>query len=79
MIQFFQDVYEFLERAGKREAKVDFNLMSGSSDPVGEQRTLGGKFSALIPPIVKRKLAAKSVRQFSNKIGHSLDYQIEWK
>jgi hypothetical protein len=79
LIQFFQDVYDFLERAGKRQAKVDFNLMSGSSDPVGEERTLGGKFSALIPPIVKRKLAAKSVRQFSDKIGHSLDYQIEWK
>lgn len=79
LIQFFKDVSEFLDRANKRMAKVDFRMPVGKGDVVGETRTLGGKFSAIIPSVVKKKLAAKSVRKFSDRIGHSLDYQIEWK
>jgi len=79
LIQFFKIVSDFLDRSGKREAKVDFQLPGGKSEVIGESRTLGGKFSAIIPSIVKKKLAAKSVRKFSDRIGHSLDYQLEWK
>jgi len=73
----FRDLYELLESNGKLEANVDY-------EPPGVIPTLEGErpslalLTDLIPVPVSEKMAARSVQQFSEKIGHSLDYTLVW-
>jgi hypothetical protein len=78
VIQSFVALSSFLDKTGKREAKVDFQIPAAAQPREGETLSLGGRFSALVPAPVKRKLAAKSIRKFSARIGHSLDFGLEW-
>jgi hypothetical protein len=48
------------------------------SSPTKEKLSFGGTISSFIPASLKRNLAAKSVRAFSKKIGHSLDFSLTW-
>ena len=79
LLQSFKELSDFLNRAHQRMAKVEFEMPQTSREVVGEKRTLGGKISAIIPPSLKKQLAAKSIRKFSKKIGHSLDFELKWK
>ena len=45
----------------------------------GEKLSFGGRVSSVIPAFLKKKLAAKSIRQFSKRINHSLDFELTWK
>ncbi len=71
----FRDLYEMLESFGKLEAAIDY-------DPPGRIPTFDGEtpslalLTDLIPVPLSEKMAAKSVQQFSAKIGHSLDYTL---
>ena len=71
----FRDLYDLLESTGKLEANVDY-------DPPGRVPTLTGEtpglghVTTLIPLPLSERMAARSVRRFSEKIGHSLDYQL---
>ena len=73
----FRDLYELLESNGKLEANVDY-------EPPGVIPTLEGErpslalLTDLIPVPLSEKMAARSVQQFSEKIGHSLDYTLVW-
>lgn len=74
----FRDLYDLLEKTGKREAVVGYTPSSGTRKPEGEPQGLGEWLTTLIPVSVSERMAAKSVARFSERIGHSLDYQINW-
>ena len=79
LLQFFEDLSSFLTVTDKRMAKVEFDMPRSKQQEIGETRTVGGKISVAIPSILKKVLAAKSVREFSEEIGHSLDFELAWK
>jgi|GEM_PF-509393 len=74
----FRDLYDLMERAGKRVAKIEYTPASGRGSLRREPPSLGGLFTALIPNGLSEKMAARSVRTFSQRIGHSMDYQLVW-
>ena len=71
-------LYALLDGTGTRTADVHFPAPEGPPQSKGEPKTLGGLISSLLPASTQRKLAAKSIRKYSEKIGHSLDYTIDW-
>ena len=74
----FRDLYDLLETSGKLEARIDYTPASGRPTLAGEPRSLTNLLSALIPIGVSERMAARSVRAFSKKIGHSLEYRLNW-
>ncbi len=79
LLQQFQTLSDFLDRAGKRQAKVDVTFPAGPSAPLGEEPTFVGRINARLPGSLTLKLARKSIRKYSALIGHSLDYRLEWR
>ncbi|MEL7371179.1 MAG: hypothetical protein AAFN74_19820 [Myxococcota bacterium] len=75
----FQALSVFLDKANQRRAQVTVTFPESAQPPVGEAKTLVGRLSKAIPISVKKSLAQKSIRQYSQKIGHSLDYELKWK
>ncbi len=74
----FRDVYDLMERAGKRVAKVGPAPADGAKKLVDEHTGWGGWLATKIPVTLSERLAAKSVRRFSEQCGHSLEYEIDW-
>lgn len=74
----FRELYDLLERANKRVARVDYTPASGPRQHVGEVASLGSRLIDRIPVSVSDSMARKSVSTFSDRIGHSLDYRITW-
>jgi hypothetical protein len=74
----FRDLVDLLALAGKREAIVGYTPNTSPRKPVGEPQGLGEWLTTWIPVSVSERMAAKSVRRFSERIGHSLDYRITW-
>ena len=74
----FRDLYDLLERAGKREAIVGYTSTSRPRKLEGEPQGVGAWLTTLIPVGASERMAAKSVMRFSERIGHSLDYRIAW-
>ena len=74
----FRDLYDLLERAGRREAIVGYAPTARPRTRVGEPQGAGAWLTTLIPVSLSERLAAKSVTRFSQRIGHSLDYRIVW-
>jgi hypothetical protein len=74
----FRDLYDLLEKAGKREAMVGYTPTSAPRKLEGEPQGVGAWLTTLIPVSVSERMAAKSVARFSERIGHSLDYRITW-
>lgn len=79
LLQMFETLDRLLAAAKKREATVNMAFPSGSGSPVGEQRPLIGRISAMLPPDVTLKLARKSIREYSEQCGHDLGYRLTWK
>lgn len=75
----FRELSTFLDKAGQRRARVEVDFPDGSNTGIGEFQTVGGRISKMIPLAVKKTLARKSIRDYSQKIGHRLDYRIEWR
>jgi hypothetical protein len=74
----FRDLYDLLKQAGRLEAKLDYE----PAKPRKKQRephTFGGWLTTLIPVSTSEKMAAASVRRFSERAGHSMDYTLTWK
>ena len=81
VLQSFVRISDFLDFTGKRMAKVDFVIPTPKGPlarPPNEQLSFGGKLSQFIPAPLKKSIAAKSVEKFSQKIGHSLQYNLNW-
>jgi hypothetical protein len=74
----FRDVYSLMNQAAKRHAEVTYNGPEGRSSLECEEVTMGGWLATKVPVSLAEKMAAKSVRRFSEMCGHSLDYAIEW-
>ncbi|MEZ4318718.1 MAG: hypothetical protein R3F61_14485 [Myxococcota bacterium] len=72
----FRDLYDLLQRAGKLEAKVGYTPAHGPRKPKGEHQGVGGWLVSHIPVATSEKMAAASVRKFSERIGHSLAYTL---
>jgi len=75
----FRELSAFLDRAGLRRAKVDVDFPEGPALPVGERPTVVSTVFGLLPPSLTLRLAQKSIRKFSEQIGHSLDFRLEWR
>ncbi|MEM6926722.1 MAG: hypothetical protein AAF602_07350 [Myxococcota bacterium] len=75
----FRQLSDFLDRAGQRRAKVDVDFPQTSAAPVGEETSLVGAVSSRLPASLVLRLARKSIRRYSKAIGHSLDYELEWR
>lgn len=74
----FRDLYDLLERCGRREARIAWEPPTGARRAVGESFDLTGWLAARVPPSVSERMAARSVRRFSERIGHSLRYELDW-
>ena len=89
VMQSFIDLSNFLDKAGKRMARVAFpfprpSKLTSLPRPSQlkylerEELSFGGRLSSLVPTSVKKKLAAKSIRKFSECADHSLEYELFW-
>jgi hypothetical protein len=74
----FRDLHDLLQSTGRLTAMVQ-------TDPVGprglERETLPGlraRLATHIPLGISEQMAARSVRRFSEQVGHSLDYTLTW-
>lgn len=74
----FRDLYDILKQAGKLQANIHYTPPTGGRKVVGEKLDLGGKILTIVPAAVVAKAQAKSVRKFSERIGHSLEYRTAW-
>mgnify|MGYP007032566703 CR=1 FL=1 len=74
----FRDLYALMTKAGKLEATVNYTPSEGGRTFEGEAFDLGTRLLSLVPDSVVDRMAARSVRKFSERIGHSLEYRIEW-
>ena len=78
LMQMFERLSNLLDRAGKREATVDVLFPTNKTAPVGEERTMFGRVSGLLPPSITLKLAKKSIQAYSDEAGHDLSYRLTW-
>jgi hypothetical protein len=74
----FRDLHDLLERAGKRVAEVGYTPGGEAAGLEGEDLPLAGRLTTRIPVPVSERFAAKSVRRFSERIGHDMAYEIDW-
>lgn len=74
----FRDLYQIMEHAGKREANIGYQPASGPRKLVGEAMSVGGWLTTRIPVSLSEKMASASVTRFSERIGHSLAYELRW-
>ena len=78
-IQNFAELSRFLDKVNKRMAKVIFPVPSFNlNSVVQEDLSLESRFAVLIPARLKKEAAVKSIRNFSKRIGHSLDFSFSW-
>lgn len=74
----FRDLYDLLEKANKREAHVNYAPAQGERSLQGERHDWGSWLVTMIPVSFSERAAARSINDFSGKIGHSLQYELEW-
>jgi len=75
----FRDLFAFLTKTAKLEAKLDYAPATGSKRVEGEEQSFGAKLVDMLPVKTSERMAAKSVRRFSAAIGHSMEYEISWR
>lgn len=75
----FRDLYDLLERANKLETKLDYEPAQGPRKLVDEKMTIPGWLATWIPVPVSELMAAKSVAKFSQRIGHTMSYELLWR
>jgi len=78
LMQMFERLSGLLDRAGQRQAQVEVAFPKDKGAPVGEDRTLFGRITGLLPPTITLKLARKSIQDYSDKAGHDLSYRLDW-
>jgi hypothetical protein len=78
LFQNFQTLHHFLQRSQKLLCKLDFDLSSGETTAEGLPVTLGSVLDNFIPSAIKRRIGEKAIQTFSSKIGHSLEYHLDF-
>ena len=74
----FRDLYDLLGKAGHHDAAVGYTPTDGPRKLEKEPQGVGAWLTTLIPVSVSERMASRSVTRFSERIGHSLDYEIVW-
>ena len=74
----FRELYDLLGRAGHLEAQIDYTPPSGPRKLEGESLPLTTRLITRLPVGIVRKKAAESIRNFSQRIGHSVAYELRW-
>lgn len=74
----FRDLYELLRTTGRLHAHVAYDATADTPPVRGERRGFSGWLVDQIPVSLSEKMTAKSIRRFSDGIGHSLDYELLW-
>ena len=73
----FVKLLAVLQRAGKLEAKVDFNASEGKSDPDAlPGRSLGSMLRGVLPSKTLLRASRDSMADFSKQIGHNLSFEL---
>lgn len=75
----FRDLYELLESSGKRSVELAYTPAVKGRELIGESQSFLGWLTTLIPMGLSEKMSAKSIRQFSERIGHSMNYELLWR
>jgi len=75
----FRDLLELLGRADTLQARVNYQPPPRGQKARGEPGGLGSFLANAIPVGLAERMAARSVRQFSDAIGHSLDFELVWE
>jgi hypothetical protein len=75
----FRDLYALLTQTGRLSAELHYRPATQPRAVEGEARSLGAKLVDMLPVTLSEKMAAKSVRRFSSKIGHAMNYTIHWR
>jgi len=75
----FRDLYAFLTTVGKMKARIAYTEPTGTKPVQGESLSFAAKLITLLPVSLSEKMAAKSIRKFSDRIGHDLDFELNWK
>lgn len=78
----FRSLHEILERNGRLGIQLKYepaskrkSLLPGGT---GEDLSLPGWLTTLIPVDASERSAASSIQRFSARIGHSLAYELQW-
>ena len=75
----FRDLYDFMESTGTLQAQVGYVPPGRLRTLKGEKPSLPALLTTLIPVPVSERMASRSVRTFSERIGHSMDYTLTWR
>lgn len=75
----FRDLFDLLEKAGKIEAELEYTPARGPRSLQDEKLTLAGWLATWIPVPIAETMASKSVQRFSQRIGHSMNYELLWR
>ena len=77
LVQICLQLIDFLDQMGQRQVQIAFSIPSSQyAHPVQEVLSIESRLSNWIPASLKMKLATKSVRKFSDNIGHSLHFEL---
>lgn len=74
----FRDVYDLMRTSGRLVADVTYEGPVGRPALENETVTVGGWLGTKIPVALSEKMAAGSVRRFSEACGHDLAYRVQW-
>ncbi len=74
----FRDLHDFLKTTGNLQARVDYTPPGRLRILRGERPSLPAFLTTLIPVPISARMASKSVRQFSERIGHSMTYTLKF-
>lgn len=74
----FRDLHDIMTKSNTLEARIDYTPFSGPRTFVNEEAGFAGRLLSIVPDTVVDRTAARSVRNFSERIGHSLEYSIQW-
>lgn len=73
----FRDLFALLHTTNRLAARIEYEPAQDRPS-IGEPRGLGARLVGMLPVGLSEKMAAKSVRRFSEQIGHSMDYELVW-
>ncbi len=74
----FRDLYALLGEAAKRMATLGYEPVRERAPLTGETQSFAAWLTTKIPVGLSEKMASKSVRRFSERIGHSMSYELVW-
>jgi len=74
----FRDLHALMESADKRAFPLHYKQADGPRGLTNEDTSFAGWLTTRVPVGVQERMAAKSVRRFSERAGHDIGYTIDW-